>query len=346
MKWSLVPAARFGEQAGQWQAMNAASLASPLLEPDFVAPLLTHFGSGGELLATCRADGKVVAMALLVRRRAATWETFQPSQAPIGLWMQLPGQDSEALARTLLRALPGAALVLSILEQDPHSAPRPADSAALATMDYIDTARVTVAGSFAHYWQGRGKNLRANLKKQRARLEREGTATALEEVRDGAGVAAAIADYGRLESTGWKGENGTAVHAGNAQGAFYRELFERFCATRRAVIYRYRFNGQLVAMDLCLECDGTLIILKTAYDESVGSALSPTLLMREEQFARVFDGGAINLIEFFGKVMEWHLRWTDEVRRMYHTTAYRWPLLPALIRRAQSLKQTIRPTTP
>lgn len=342
MKWSLAPASGFAAQAGRWQALNAASAASPLLEPDFIEPLLACFGNGAELLATCHAQGQVVAMALLVRRRRGAWETFQPSQAPVGLWLQLPGQDSAALARSLLAALPGCALVLSLLEQDPHMAPRPPTSPALATMDYIDTARVTVAGSFADYWQGRGKNLRANLKKQRARLEREGTATRLDEVRDSASVAQAIADYGRLESAGWKALGGTAVSAGNAQGAFYRALFERYCARGQGVIYRYWFGQQLVAMDLCLECEGTLIILKTAYDESFGGALSPTLLMREQQFERVFDGGRIGAIEFFGKVMEWHLRWTDEVRTMYHTTAYRWPLLPALIRHAQSLKKKIR----
>lgn len=342
MKWRLAPAGAFAAQAAQWQALNAAGAASPLLEPDFVQPLLTHFGNGGELLATCHADGRVVAMALAVRRRSGTWETFQPSQAPVGLWLQLPGQDTEALARTLLAALPGLGLVMGLLERDPHMAPRPPASPSLANMDYIDTARVTVAGSFADYWQGRGKNLRANLKKQRARLEREGTLTRLDEVREHASVAAAIADYGRLESAGWKAAGGTAVSADNAQGAFYRELFERYCARGQAVIYRYWFNEQLVAMDLCLECEGTLIILKTAYDESFGGALSPTLLMREQQFERVFDGGRIGAIEFFGKVMEWHLRWTDEVRTMYHTTAYRWPLLPALIRHARSLKKKIR----
>jgi hypothetical protein len=28
--------------------------------------------------------------------------------------------------------------------------------------------------------------------------------------------------------------------------------------------------------------------------------------------------------------MEWHLRWTDEVRTMYHVNHYRWPVLRRL----------------
>jgi hypothetical protein len=29
-------------------------------------------------------------------------------------------------------------------------------------------------------------------------------------------------------------------------------------------------------------------------------------------------------------VMEWHTRWTDEIRTMYHLNGYRWPVLGRL----------------
>jgi len=28
--------------------------------------------------------------------------------------------------------------------------------------------------------------------------------------------------------------------------------------------------------------------------------------------------------------MEWHTRWSDEVRTMYHVNYYRWPFLPGI----------------
>ena len=71
MKWTIEPASAFGRRAAQWRAINAATLASPLLEPEFVAPLLAHFGKG-EVLASCEQGGELVAMALLSRRRAGT----------------------------------------------------------------------------------------------------------------------------------------------------------------------------------------------------------------------------------------------------------------------------------
>lgn len=329
MKWTITPAASFAQHAPQWRALNAATMGSPLLAPEFVTPLLDHFGKD-DVLARCEQGGQTVAMALLSRRGAATWETFQPSQAPVGMWLQQPAFDTGALMAALMRALPGVPLVLSLLQRDPALEARPASTGALSTMDYIATARVTVAGSFDDYWAARGKNLRANLKKQRTRLAREGVATRMDLVTDASRVAAAIDDYARLEQSGWKAGQGTAVQTSTAQGRFYRALFESACARGEGRIYRYWFGEQLVAMDLCLAVNGTVIILKTAYDAAAPQGLSPTLLMREEQFRALFDGGEVRAIEFYGKVMEWHTRWTDEVRTMYHVTAFRWPVLGAL----------------
>ena len=137
-------------------------------------------------------------------------------------------------------------------------------------------------------------------------------------------VAAAIAEYGRLETAGWKSGTGTAVAADNAQGRFYTSVFESFCAKGAGRIYRYLFDDKVVAMDLCIEDAGVLVILKTAYDETYKS-VSPASLMRHECFRRVFEDGSIRRIEFYGKVMEWHRRWTDDVRTLYHINYYRSP---------------------
>ena len=336
MNWSFVPARALAEHAPEWARLHAAGAASPLLALDFVLPLLAHFAGGDELLATCRDEGQVVAMAVLSPNGRARWQTFQPAQAPIGIWLQSPGADTAALADALLRALPGLALVAALTQCDPELLPRPLDGGSVQTLDYIATARITVQGSFDEYWGGRGKNLRANLKKQRARLEREGVALRLEVVRAPEAVAAAVADYGRLESTGWKAGGGTAVHADNAQGRFYRDMLEAFCRRGAGSIYRYWFGEQLAATDLCIEGAGCIVVLKTTYDESVAGSLSPTLLMREEETRQLFDQGRIERIEFYGKVMEWHLRWTDEVRTLYHLNTYRWPALRSWHRKLQA----------
>nr|WP_229423040.1 GNAT family N-acetyltransferase [Telluria aromaticivorans] len=282
-------------------------------------------------------------MAVLSPNGRARWQTFQPAQAPVGIWLQAPGTDTATLAEGLVRALPGLALVAAITQCDPELLPRPSDGGCLQALDYIETARITVQGSFDDYWSARGKNLRGNLKKQRARLEREGIGLRLEVVRTPDAVAAAVADYGRLESTGWKAGGGTAVHADNAQGRFYRDMLEAFCRRGAGSIYRYWFGEQLAATDLCIEGPDCIVVLKTTYDERVAGSLSPTLLMREEETRQLFDEGRFKRIEFYGKVMEWHLRWTDEVRTLYHLNTYRWPALRSWHRKLQRAPRATAP---
>ena len=147
--------------------------------------------------------------------------------------------------------------------------------------------------------------------------------TAPENVVDG------LRDYGQLESAGWKAQQGTAIHPDNPQGRFYRAMLEAFCARRAGRIYRYRIGDKVVAVDLCVESGSTQVVLKTTYDES-NKALSPAFLMRQESFRRAWSGGQIKRIEFYGKRMEWHTRWTNNVRTLYHLNRYRWPALRQL----------------
>ena len=40
--------------------------------------------------------------------------------------------------------------------------------------------------------------------------------------------------------------------------------------------------------------------------------------MRQEIFKQLFDDGMLKRIEFYGKVMDWHTKWADEMRTIYH----------------------------
>ena len=330
MKWSLHPAARFDALAPHWAALHAAGPAAPMLAPNFVSALLAQFAKGDEVLALCADAAGPCAAAVLAPQGPGRWASFQPAQAPIALWLQRPGIDSQALLEGLVGALPGLVLQVGVSQCVPLLVPRGVDRDGTRTLDYIATARIDVAGSFDDYWNTRGKNLRGNLKKQRNRLAADGVATRLEIATQAGQMAAAVADYGRLESAGWKARSGTAVDAGNEQGRFYTRMLEAFARDGGARAYRYWFGERLVAMDLCILERDTIVILKTAYDESVGSTLSPALLMREQACRGLFDEGRFARIEFYGRVMEWHTRWTNQVRTLYHLNHYRWPLLARL----------------
>lgn len=331
MIWQFHALAQFPTHADEWDRLNREGPDSPLLSTRFVQPLLAAFASGREILARCMIDGECCAMLLLAPGGRTVWQTFQPSQAPLGLCVHRRGTDWAGCLAALVKRLPGVTTLLGVTQQDPDLDARPADSGTVRTLDYIRTARIRIEGSFDQYWEKRGKNLRQNLKKQRNRLAREGIATRLQISTAADDVAQAVADFGELESTGWKGESGTAVHADDAQGRFYRSMLENFCRGGAGRIYRYWYDGQLVAMDLCIEGSDSIIVLKTTYDEqAAGGTTSPALLMRQEETALLFADGRLRRIEFYGKVLEWHTRWSDEVRTMYHLNVYRWPVIPLL----------------
>ncbi len=322
MSCNLRSVAEFSAVAPAWDAINQAHYQHPLLESRFVATALRHLGDGNEKIAVCGDADKPDAIAVVAPAKLGAWSTFQASQSPLGTLIQQPNIDTGELCKSILSALPMSCQILSLTQQDPAIAPRPDSQPTLNTLDYIDTARITVDKSFDDYWASRGKNLRHNMKRQRNRLGREEvelrleTLTTPEQMRDG------VQQYGELESKGWKAEQGTAVHLDNEQGRFYAELLEQYAGSGNARIYNFYYNDVLSAVDLCIHNQDALIILKTTYDETVNTS-SPALLMRREYFPAIFDNSEVGRIEFYGKVMDWHTKWSDEIRTMYHVNAYR-----------------------
>ena len=326
MTWRLLPVTRFGDVRAQWQTLNARSGDTPVLHPDFIGPLLQEFASPADQLAILDSAAGPSAMTVLSRRNGLAWQSFQPANAPIGLWVCDPALPLPELLRDLLRSLPGPTGLIGLLQQDPDITPRPPDDNGLSTLDYIETARVSVSQPFDDYWAQRGKNLRRNMKRQHTQLEREGTPPRLEVLRDPADMPRAITDYARLEGIGWKRALGTDVQQDDPQSRFYVGMMQRFCAAGKGHVFRYFYGEDLAATDICIEHDGVFAILKTTYDEAIRKT-SPAQLMRHEMFEALFRQGRLRRIEFYGRVMDWHRQWTDEIRTLYHVNQYRWPLL-------------------
>jgi len=329
MIWTIRPIAQFADFKIEWDALVQSRPGTPFLESAFLLPLLDVFGSGEELLCLLHSHGQLCAAAIMQRRQKGVWQTFQPSQLPLGAWVTNGNVDLISACDDLVRWLPGLTLGIGASQIDPRIQSRPDDSAKVRTQDYIQTAWVDIEGSFESYWEARGKNLKQNSRKQRNKLLAEGIEIRIECITAPEDVNKAIEDYGSLESAGWKATDGTAILPDNAQGHFYRKMLENFCSIGRGRIYRYWFDDKVVAMDLCIHDDAAIVILKTAYDESY-KAVSPSTLMRQDEFQQLFHEQKFHRIEFYGKVMEWHTRWTTQNRTLYHVTEYRWAWLKEL----------------
>jgi hypothetical protein len=263
-------------------------------------------------------------MALVTKKSFGRWETFQPSQAPLGLVVVDKNQDSHEPLMGLLCSLPEPALQVGILQQDPEFSAFSAASndPRMECLEFIQTPRLPIIGTFEEYWRGRSKNLKHNLTRQRKRLAEQARRLELVVHREAGNVCAAVHEFGQLESAGWKGREGTAIDKNNSQGRFYRDVLEAFCATGEGVIYQLLLDGKVIASDLCLTRNGMLVVLKTTYDETL-EQVSPALLMRQEILQHLWQEKTIRVVEFYGKVLDWHLKWTDQVRTMYHINCFR-----------------------
>lgn len=347
IRWEKLAASALAQNAPlrqAWDQLNAERSNLPFLSSDAIVSALTILGDGTERLLVGYADTTVVAMFLLTPKGKLQWRTFQPSQMPLGAWVAKADLALLDLTRSLLHGPLGFCLALSITQVDPLVASRTADAPDSHTLDYIDTGWIDIEGTFDDYWAARGKNLRQNMRKQRAKLAADGVALTMQVLRDHADMAGAIARYGKLESAGWKAQSGTAIHPDNSQGRFYRELLEHASLRGEATVYQYLFDDRVVAMNLCLLRQGTLVVLKTTYDESI-KTLSPAFLLREEELQKIFRERQIKRMEYFGKVMDWHTKLTDKKRTVYHLTVYRWPFIKQLAEARRRKAATASPST-
>ena len=316
----------FQEVRSEWDCLNRSQGDCILLDSVFVAALIRCFGHKKLLLGVSRDAGRA-GMAFVEATGSGNWSTFQPSQAPLGLILLADRKDSFGSLRHMMRALPGYALVLGVMCQDPRysSFPPVATGPDIEVLPYIQSARLSLSSSYEDFWNSRSKTLREKLAKHRRRLAREGRVLELSTHTLSDEVASCVREHGRLESNGWKGQEGTAIAADNIQGAFYTHVLEEHCARNEGVIYQLRLDGQVIASRLCLCRDRTLYILKTAYDENFAQ-FSPGILLMQDILKHAYTQRQIQTIEFYGRVMEWHTKWTEDIRAFYHINClrHRW----------------------
>lgn len=314
----------FQDLRGRWDDLNKSCGNHVLLDSEFVSSLLRHFGSDDTLLGISDSG-----MVFLERTRRGFWQTFQPAQGPLGLILLQTTKPVEEHVADLMRCLPGFCLGLSITQQDPDftALKNMNHSLNFETVDYITTSRIRLTGEFEPYWKARGRYFVDDLRRQTRRLEEQGIRIEFSVERQPGRVAECIGEYGRLEATGWKGTEGTAVTAENQQGRFYRDVLEKFCTKGEGAIYRLLFSGKVVATDLCLERNGMMAVLKIAYDESL-AGISPGKFLHREILRQLFQEQNIEVVEWYGRLHEWQKKLDSSPRTMFHVNFYRHSWVP------------------
>src|SRR5882672_8625352 len=113
IEWQVLPTERFAGHHALWDELVRQHGCPPFLQSRFVGAAVAAFLGGNHRFALATEGGRPVAAAILVRQDSFRWSTFQPSQLPMGAWVAARECGTEALASSLIRRLPGPALLLA-----------------------------------------------------------------------------------------------------------------------------------------------------------------------------------------------------------------------------------------
>lgn len=331
----LPPGQGLGAHQADWDRLNQQLMGGHgMLDARFIDALLKHVGGDGALLAVARQAQAPVAMLLLNPRTRGlgVWSSFLPAQAQIGPSLLPIDLD----LRGLFQALPSRALELDLLCNDPRFGDlRDAPGRPAQGLPHALTMNVSLRDSFDDYWAQRPRKLIQNMRRYLRRLQAEPGTERLVTITDPDEMADAVARYALLESSGWKGRQGTAVGSDNAQGRFYTEVLQAFARRGEALVYELWLDDRLLASRLLLLREGMAVMLKTAFDEAF-ERLAPGRILLLRTLEDLFKRAPGAVVEFYTNADADLLAWSTSQRWIQHVSVYRHrglPTLYALLRR-------------
>ena len=304
-----------------WDGLNAELYTSnPYFDSNFIGPLLTYFATGKERLCVHHGETGIDGLVIVSPDQLAKWSLFLADQMQITpILLRYP----ENLA-SLLCYLNGFPVALDLPCQDPINSPLQDALQGLlwGPVPHAHTISVNLDGDFEKYVASRSKGLRYNIKKRFKKVKEAGFAIHIERVTEPGEMQAAVSRFGAIESKGWKGASGTAVHIDNVQGQFYTSVLKNFAQQGKACIYELYFDDTLVAMELCIASPHMLILLKTTHDESQ-SSFSPGRLLLYLLLEDQFQTKQVKKIEFYTNADINELAWATHDRWINHYLLFR-----------------------
>lgn len=332
-----------------WERLAAAApiddvKASPLGDAwQRTAPELAHrivvaqrAGAPAGLLVLARA-----AAPRLVRRLASAaddhWQCAYPITGP-----DVVG-DTRALLTQLAREGGWDELVLGPMLADGASL-RAVEAAgrALGMRPLVTGAghalRVVLRGTWDAYFAERSARLRSDARQGERRLAKLGP-VALDDVRGGAALDAALDAFFRVEATGWKLAQRTAIACDPQLRARYVALARAAADRGQLRVFVLRAGGAAVAASFCIEHARDVYQLKTGYDAAHGKA-SPGQVLHMRMLQALWAAGEVRSFDFASRTAEhggYKERWANDSRayavvRLFRPRRLRGQMLAQVVR--------------
>jgi len=207
-------------------------------------------------------------------------------------------------------------LLLGQLERDAHtsaalSALAAADRRTTAVWSSTDSPYLALNGTWDQYQAGLPGKFRQNVRNRIARLRRIGE-PALEVLEGDRAVAEGLDDAVRLESSGWKREEGTAIDSHGDLQRFYAAFARRAAASGWFRLLFLTVNGRRIATSYSLCYQRRLFLCKTGYDPEFDTC-SPFKVLTHFAIRDAYERG-FEEVDFLGDTEPWKREWTSTSR--------------------------------
>lgn len=123
-----------------------------------------------------------------------------------------------------------------------------------------------------------------------------------------------------VENRGWKGKSGSSVIRDRVRYSFYEHYCQRAAEAGQLRILFLRLGDAVAAMQLAVNYDGRLWLLKIGHDARFDEC-SPGMLLVSEGIGYAARNG-LESYEFLGTSSPWTRRWSKQERPMVSMQAY------------------------
>jgi CelD/BcsL family acetyltransferase involved in cellulose biosynthesis len=302
MKVREVPISRLdAADMRRWRDLvERAREPNPCYEPEFLRPAAAALGPADMRLVVGAHKGRWIALLPIER----LWVVRRLPLPALAAWTRpltfldtplVDGQHVEQAAEGLVGALTGTASGAGLLIRRLGDGPvaRALEEAGDGSAPAVRLAEYSRAAVDRRDGSDEGGTVPTSIDKRIRRIER---AIGPVSVRDGVGEGDQIATFLALETSGWKGRNGTALARSPAQAEFFRQMAEGFSDLGRLQVLSLYAGEVLLAMKVNVIFEDTVFHLKTSYDERF-ARLSPGRLLELMTLHRFHENDQLRFMD-------------------------------------------------
>ena len=316
--------------ADEWRDLcNESEDDQPFYRPEWIRAYLRAFVPGARvLLVTVRLNGRLCLVLPLVEENGTFSKMpVRKFRSPVNLWAgrfdaeRSKGPDGQAAIRAAwkyLRELDGWDLLQF------RDAPEGSTVGRMA-----EAAR---ADGYRTVWESEKPSpyialptdpdllekvpINSRLRRELRRVRRHLGGQGLNFYRVETADRDALESFYRLEASGWKGQEGSAIACDRKNRQFFDEIAESAARFGYLSLYLLELKGQLIAAHFGFTLQGCYYSVVVAYNEEF-KEFSPGHLIIDE-IVRDCAGRGLRGYDLTGQNQEWKMKWTREARPMTH----------------------------